>query len=63
MITNPVQSLLAAQNEVAAKAALRQNPAPPPASVPQDRVTISPQAHAQAQQTASSDQNHHGDKK
>jgi hypothetical protein len=63
-----VQSSPAAQNQAAVKAAPRQNPAPPQASVPQDRVTISPQAHAQFQaqahaQTVSSDKDHDGDKK
>ena len=58
MITNPVHSSPAVQSEAAAKAAPRQNTAPQ-ASVPQDKVTISPQAPAQvqaqahAQQTAS----------
>jgi hypothetical protein len=66
---NPVHSTPAAQNEVAVKAAPRQNPAPQQASVPQDRVTISPQAHAQvqaqahAQQAVSADRDHDGDKK
>jgi hypothetical protein len=69
MITNPVHSSPAVQNEAAAKAAPRQNTAPQPASVPQDKVTISPQAHAQvqaqahAQQAASADKNHDGDSK
>jgi len=69
MITNPVQSLPAAQNEAAVKAAPRQNPAPQQTSLPQDKVTISPQAHAQvqaqthAQQAVSADKDHDGDKK
>jgi hypothetical protein len=57
-----VHSSPAAQNEAAVKAAPRQNPAPQPASVPQDRVTISPQAHAQVQ-AASADKDHDGDNK
>ena len=56
MITNPVHGLPAAQNEAAVKTAPRQNPPPPQASVPQDRVTISP--HAQAQQTPAAEHNH-----
>ena len=66
MITNPVHSSPAVQSEAAAKAAPRQNTAPQ-ASVPQDKVTISPQAHAQvqaqahAQQAASADKDHDGD--
>jgi hypothetical protein len=63
MITNPVHSSQAAQNEAAAKAAPRQNPAPQQASLPEDRVTISPQAHAQAQQAVSADKDHDGDNK
>jgi hypothetical protein len=65
MITNPVRSPQVAQNEVAAKAAPRQNPAPQQASVPKDRVTISPQARAQAraQQAVSADKDHDGDNK
>jgi hypothetical protein len=58
-----IQSSPTAQNEAAGKAAPRPNPAPQQqASIPQDRVTISPQAHAQVQ-TASADKHHHGDKK
>jgi len=52
MITNPVHSSPAAQNEAAVKAAPRQNAAPQPAAVPQDKVTISPQAHAHVQAQA-----------
>jgi hypothetical protein len=68
MITNPVQSLPAAQNEAAAKTATRQN-APPPSTLPQDKVTISPQAQLQAQaqaqtpKTVSTDKDHDGDSK
>ena len=51
MITNPVHSSPAVQNEAAAKAAPRQS-APQQASVPQDKVTISPQAPAQVQAPA-----------
>jgi len=57
-----VHSSPATQKEAAVKAAPRQNPAPQPASVPQDRVTISPQAHAQVQ-AASADKDHDGDNK
>jgi hypothetical protein len=49
-MVNPVQSVSAAQNE--AEAGVRRNPAPPQASLPQDKVTISPQAHAQLQAQA-----------
>ena len=63
MSITAVQSSQAAQNEAAVKAAPRQTPAPQqPTSIPQDRVTISPQAHARAQ-AASADQDHDGDKK
>jgi hypothetical protein len=67
-MVNPVHSL-SVPNESAVKAAPRQNPSPQQASVPQDKVTISPQAHAQvqaqvhAQQAASADKNHDGDSK
>jgi hypothetical protein len=63
MITNPVHSSPAVQNEAAAKAA--SECAPQQASVPQDRVTISPQAqaHAHAQQTASAVKPRGGDHK
>jgi hypothetical protein len=69
MITNPVHSLPAVQHEAAAKAApasaLQQ------ASIPPDKVTISPQAqaqvqaqaHAHAQQTASAAKTRGGDHK
>jgi len=63
MITNPVHSSPAAQNEVAAKAAPRQNAAPQQAPVPRDKVTLSPQAQAQIQQAVSADQDQGGDKK
>jgi hypothetical protein len=63
MITNPVQSSPAVQNEAAAKAPPRQNTAPQPALVPLDKVTISPRAQAHAQQTASADKDHDGDSK
>ena len=62
MHTNPVLSS-PAQNEAAVKAAPRQNAAPQAASVPQDKVTLSPQAQARSQQTASADKNHDGDSK
>jgi len=68
MITNQVQRLPVAQNEAAAKTATRQN-APPPSALPQDKVTISPQAQAQLQAQAqaqtqkavSTDKDHDGD--
>jgi hypothetical protein len=69
MITNPVQSLPAAQNEAATKPATRPNAAPAQAVVPQDKVTLSPQAQAQLQaqattaKTVSTDTNHDGDSK
>jgi hypothetical protein len=70
-MVNPVQRLQVAQHEAAAKAAPRQNAAPQPASLPQDKVTISPQAQAhatvqaqaQAKPTPSADKDHDGDKK
>jgi hypothetical protein len=51
MITSSVQSSPAQQSETATKTPPRQN-AEPQLSVPQDKVTISPQAQAQAQQAA-----------
>jgi hypothetical protein len=68
MITNPVHSSpAAAQNGAALKAAPKQNEAPQQSSVPQDKVTLSPQAQAQAQartqQAPSADKNHDGDSK
>jgi hypothetical protein len=63
MITSPVHSAPAAQNEAAAKASLRQNPAPQPASVPGDKVTLSPEAQAHAQRAVSSGKDPDGDKK
>ncbi len=57
MITNPVHSSPAVQNEAAAKAAPRQSAAPQQASVPPDKVTISPQAPAQVQAQAYAQQN------
>jgi hypothetical protein len=70
MTTNPVQSLPVAQNEATAKTATRKNTAPQSA-LPQDKVTISPQAQAQlqaqaqaqTQQAVSTDKNHDGDSK
>jgi len=66
MITNPVHSSpAAAQNGAALKAAPKQNEAPQQSSVPQDKVTLSPQALAQGrtQQAPSTDKNHDGDSK
>ena len=63
MHTNPVLSSPAAQNEAAVKAAPRQNAARQAASVPQDKVTLSPQAQAHSQQAASADKDHDGDSK
>jgi hypothetical protein len=67
MITNPVHSLPAVQHEAAAKAAPECRT---PAGIgPTDKVTISPQAHAQvqaqahAQQTASAAKTRGGDHK
>jgi hypothetical protein len=54
MHTNPIQSTPAAQNEAAVKAAPRQNAASQPESVPQDKVTLSPQGQAQSQQGSGS---------
>ena len=67
-MVNPVHNS-SVPNESEVKAAPRQNSAPQQASVPQDRVTISPQAHAQvqsqvhAQQAASVGKNRDGDSK
>jgi len=58
MSISAVHSSPAAQNEAAVKAVPRQNPVPQPASIPRDRVNISPQAHAQA---VSADKDHDGD--
>ena len=67
MITNPVHSTPAAQNEAAVQAAPRPNTAPQSASTQQDKVTLSPQAQAQAsaqaKPPASADKNHDGDSK
>jgi hypothetical protein len=63
MHTNPVQSAPAAQNEAAAKAAPRQSQAAQASAVPQDKVTLSPQAQANIQQAGSADKNHDGDSK
>lgn len=63
MHTNSVQSTPAAQNEAAAKAAPRQSQAPQASSVPQDKVTLSPQAQSNIQQAGSADKNHDGDSK
>jgi hypothetical protein len=63
MITSPVHSVPAAQNEAAAKAAPRQNVAPQAASVPQDKVTLSPQVQSHARQAVSSGKDSDGDKK
>jgi len=66
---NPVHSLPAAQTEAAAKPAPQQNVAPQQSSLPQDKVTLSPQAHAQiqaqahSQQAPSVDKDHDGDRK
>lgn len=67
-MVNPVHNS-SVSNESQVKTAPRQNPAPQQASVPEDKVTISPQGHAQvqaqvhAQQAASADKNHDGDSK
>lgn len=63
MQTSPVKSTPAEQNEAAAKAAPRQSQAPQSSSVPQDKVTLSPQAQANIQQAGSADKNHDGDSK
>jgi hypothetical protein len=69
MHTNPIHSTPAAQNEAAVKAGPRQNAAPQRASVPQDKVTLSPpakaqvQAHANAQKPASAGKKHDGGRK
>jgi hypothetical protein len=47
-MVNPVHNS-PVPNESEVKAAPRQNSPPQQASVPQDKVTISPQAHAQVQ--------------
>jgi len=69
MQANPVKSTPAEQNEAAAKTAPRQSQAPQASSVPQDKVTLSPQAQAQVQGQAQSQQalaagkNQNGDSK
>ena len=67
MHTNPVQSTPAQHNEAAAKAAPRQSQAPQTSSVPQDKVTLSPQAQvqgqAQSQQSHAAGKNENGDGK
>lgn len=69
MLTNPVKSAPAEHNEAAAKAAPRQSQAPQSSSVPQDKVTLSPQAQAQVEGQAQSQQalaagkNQNGDSK
>lgn len=66
MITNPVHSSpAAAQSGAVLKAAPKQNVAPQQSSVPQDKVTLSPQAQAQArtQPAGSADKDHDGDSK
>jgi len=63
MHTNPVQSTPAVQNEAAAKTAPRQSQAPQASSVPQDKVTLSPQAQSNIQQASTADKNHDGDSK
>ena len=68
MHTNPVHTTPAAQNQAAVKAAPRQNAAPQKASVPQDKVTLSPQAQAKlqahpTQKAASAGKAQGGDKK
>jgi hypothetical protein len=67
-MVNPVHNS-SVPNESQVKAAPRQSPLPQQASAPQDKVTISPQAHAQvqaqvhAQQAASADKERDGDSK
>ena len=62
MIANPVHSTPAAQNEAAVKAAPRQNAGPQQTSVPQDKVSLSPQAQARSQ-VAAANKDHDGDSK
>jgi hypothetical protein len=65
MSINAVHTSPAAQNEAAVAAAQRQSAAPPQTALPQDKVTLSPQAqaHAHAQQAAPVDKDHDGDSK
>jgi len=56
MHTNPVQSTPAQHNEATAKTVSRQSHAAQSSSVPQDNVTLSPQAQAQIQVQAQSQQ-------
>jgi hypothetical protein len=63
MITSAVHSSPAAQNEAAVQVAPRQNAASAPTALPQDKVTLSPQAQAHAQQAAPADKDHDGDRK
>jgi hypothetical protein len=62
MITNPVYSSPAVQHEAAVKAEPRQKVGPPQTPLPQDKVTLSPQAQA-GHQAASTDKNQDGDSK
>jgi hypothetical protein len=68
MTTSAVHSSPVTKNEGPAKPAPRQNPASQPAAVPQDKVTLSPQAQArvqaqaQAQQTPSANKSESGGK-
>jgi len=63
MHTSPVQSTPVAQNETAVKAAPRQSRAAAASSVPQDKVSFSPQAQARIQQAVSADKDRDGDSK
>jgi hypothetical protein len=63
MSINAVHASPAAQNDVAVAAAPRQNASPQQTSLPQDKVTLSPQAQAHAQQAVSVDKDHDGDSK
>jgi len=63
MSINAVHASPAAQTEAAVAAAPRQNAAPQQTSLPQDKVTLSPQAQAHAQQAVSANKDHDGDKK
>lgn len=63
MITNAVHSSPSTQIEAAVQSAQRQNAAPQQALLPQDKVTLSPQAQAQVQRAASADKDHDGDNK
>lgn len=63
MITSVTQTSQVHPNQASVATAPPQNAGPQRTSLPQDKVTLSPQAQAHAQQAASADKDHDGDKK